>query len=458
MLGTNGVQYLRGQETPGAATTPTPLHRKSTTTRHTSGAAVLDTFLQRAIDARDVALVTAAVRVAKDLVSGDDNNDAVLHDDTESTGLIQRAEAYLAVLRQQRLSQEAMAALAHRRTTDPPDASPPLAVSRSKEDVTFDAVDAFVEDFHTQYRQALLHCTSDDDNVQVATPGGGDDGDGSGKRATDTAALVTPYASMPPRPLKPPATVDTTPPPEHLQCFASPHPGANADTTSPQAADVIADAGSYVAGAFAGMLYGVGTMLGGDAAASPNTVATAVSVPTPDSARAQRAESSNSSNSGGGLKKADPAGPGPGAVASLSGAVPSAPLRVAHTVGSSLMAASAPVPAPAATTSAGAGAGGAGGTGWGGEETGLGVDYAALAADFDDVLTPPSFRHPPATAPTQPPSGSDRAGTGEKTPGKVGSLGSRPLKTRPMNYDPSQVRNCTHKHPAPSIGLGPDLS
>ena len=111
MLGTNGVQYLRGQDTPGAATTPTPSRRKSTTTRHTSGAAVLDTFLQRAIDARDVALVTAAVRVAKDLVSGDDNNDAALHDDAESTGLIQRAEAYLAVLRQQRLSQEAMAAL-----------------------------------------------------------------------------------------------------------------------------------------------------------------------------------------------------------------------------------------------------------------------------------------------------------------------------------------------------------
>ena len=483
MLGTsNGLHYLRGlQDAPSSLSTPS---LSCSTRTYGSGLDVIESFLQRAIDARDIAILTAGLRVAKDLIDANDPSKASLYDDVVAAGVITRAEGYLTVLQQQQLSLEAVEALALRRQAATDISTP----RKGGDDVNVDAVNAFVDDFYAQYQCALLSPTTSNNNeTAAATPSMHAD-----TAMRPAAALVTPHSVVPPRPLKLPAT-DTSPPAEHLQvwphahpsphliskptakplpthppiCLSAlstrqnvdPHPRSLGDHASPESIDPLAEAGNYVAGAFAGIFYGVGTILGGEAAASPNTVATAVSVPTPEAAfgaGAGAATGGGQAVSGGGGRqrgaKRSPTEPSPASEPTFTGLpalMPAPPLRVSRTIGSSLMTHThvpnpAPAPAPALTATPagghaadGLGDWGGGERGLGGREEGLDVDYHALAADFDGILTPPSSRRPPLTPTAAPGEGAGAvAGAGEKP---VVGLGSTRKKSRPLVYDPLQV-------------------
>ena len=171
-------QYLKGTSTQQNTAVQEKISRngsRSIGLRRKNGVNIIDDFLQKAIDTRDIELLTASITVAKDIITNDgpenEPNQAspsrisprqrqLLSGDIEAMNLIVRAEGYLTLLTKQKLSHEAVAAICRR------DMRGGVGVSRDEnEDGNgHQQVDAFVESFYSSYQSSLMHVNASRDS------------------------------------------------------------------------------------------------------------------------------------------------------------------------------------------------------------------------------------------------------------------------------------------------------
>ena len=171
-------QYLKGTSTQQNTAVQEKISRngsRSIGLRRKNGVNIIDDFLQKAIDTRDIELLTASITVAKDIITNDgpenEPNQAspsrisprqrqLLSGDIEAMNLIVRAEGYLTLLTKQKLSHEAVAAICRR------DMRGGVGVSRDEnEDGNgHQQVDAFVESFYSSYQFSLMHVNASRDS------------------------------------------------------------------------------------------------------------------------------------------------------------------------------------------------------------------------------------------------------------------------------------------------------
>ena len=265
--------------------------------RRKNGVNIIDEFLQKAIDARDIELLTASIVVAKDIITNDgpenDPNHAspsrisprqrqLLSGDVEAMNLIVRAEGYLSLLTKQKLSHEAVAAVCRRETRG----NEGVSRDENEDGNGGQQVDAFVESFYSTYQSSLMYPGGSSVNASQ---------DSRDETFTDAAILhpgvtpapsssatMTPSSSTTPIPSAVPVPTPSTNAslevcnPTHIQPFdyldvispiihvilsLSYHYLTLTLTLPPQYPQVISDAGHFVAGAFTNMLYGMGSII-----------------------------------------------------------------------------------------------------------------------------------------------------------------------------------------------------
>ena len=163
-------QFLKGTGTRHEATVQkTSRHgsRSSSGVRRKNGVNIIDDFLQKAIDARDIELLTASITVAKDIITNDGPENGpnhaspsrisprqrqLLSGDVEAMNLIVRAEGYLSLLKEQK--HEAITAVCRRKM------SGGIGVSRDENENDNDQqVDAFIDSFYSTFQSSLTHTT-----------------------------------------------------------------------------------------------------------------------------------------------------------------------------------------------------------------------------------------------------------------------------------------------------------